>query len=78
MRSGSAGEWSISGDMTEQTWIDTGIFALSAGWFPIYSLLQRRSIIMITFVNTVETSNRCSSCVTAYLVEKKNNYFPLG
>ena len=66
-----------SGDMTGQTWIDTMIFAHSAGWFPIYFLLQRRSIIMTTFVNTRETSNKFSSCAIVYLVGKKSNYFPL-
>ena len=78
MRSESAGEWSVSGDMTGQTWIDTGILALNAGWFPIYSLLQRRSIIMITFVNTGETSNRCSMLCDSLLGRKKEQLFPPG
>ena len=77
MRSGSAGEWSISGDMTGQTWIDTEIFALSFRLVSNLLFATEKEYYHDNFVNTVETSDRCLSCVTAYLVEKKNNFFPL-
>ena len=78
MRSGSTGDWSMSGDMIGQTWIDTMIFAHSAGWFPIYFFATEKKYYHDNLCEHKGNIKQVFKLYNSLLGRKKEQLFPPG